>query len=43
MGKIKKTVNHVTHTADYTYTGLTEETKKTYNRLLAEKLKEGKK
>ena len=34
--KIKTSVNGVVHTAEYTYTGLTDETIKTYNRLLAE-------
>jgi hypothetical protein len=42
--KIKKTVNGVTHTAEYSYAGLTAETKETYNKLYAEAIKkEGKK
>lgn len=42
--KTKKTVNGATHTAEYSYTGLTEEVKKTYNKLYAEAIKkEGKK
>jgi hypothetical protein len=36
MGRIKITVNGVTHTAEYTYSGLTQETIKTFNKTLAE-------
>ena len=36
--KIKKSVNGVTHTAEYSYT-LTEETKKKFNKILAEGVK----
>ena len=39
--KIKKSVNGVVHTAEYTHSGLTEETVKTYNKLLAEAAKKG--
>ena len=43
MGRIKITVNGVTHTAEYTYT-LTEKTKETFNKLVADAIKkEGKK
>ena len=41
--KIKKTVKGVEHTAKYTYSGLTEETAKRFNKLYAEAVRVGKK
>lgn len=39
--KIKITVNGTQHKAEYTYSGLSEKTIQTYNKLVAEAIKKG--